>query len=118
MELIEGEVDPVSTEAACEALGCIDPRTARKHIRALVVAVEAKLPILAELVALAPGPTVAFFPGTNPFVILALLWERFLATVQGLSGTSVSETLLPLLWLGPGFQTFRLFNRSCIPILR
>lgn len=118
VELIEGELGPGSTEAACEALGCIDPRTARKHIRALGAAVDARLLSLAELDASVPGPALAFPPGANPFVILALLWDRFLATAQGLSGNSVSETLRPLLWLGPGLQTFRLFNRSCIPISR
>jgi hypothetical protein len=115
-ELLEGERKPGLTEDACEVLGCIDPRTARKHIRALCAAVDAKLPVIAELSASAPGPAPAFPPGTNPFVILALLWDRFLETARGLSGSKVSESLRPLLWLGPGFQTFRLFNRSCIPI--
>ena len=115
-KLLEGKMKPGLTEDACEALGCIDPRTARKHIHALCAAADAKLPILAELCAGAPGPDPVFPPGTNPFVILALLWDRFLATARGHSGSTVSEALRPLLWLGPGLQTFRLFNRSCIPI--
>jgi hypothetical protein len=114
--LFKEEPGAGSTDAACEALGCIDPRTARKHIHALCAAVDAKLPVLAELNASAPDPAPAFPPGMNPFVILALLWDRFLATERGLSGSTVSEALRPLLWLGPGLQTFRLFNRSCIPI--
>jgi len=116
VELLERGTKPGLTEDACEALGCIDPRTARKHIRTLCAAVDAKLPILAELSASAPDPAPAFPPGTNPFVILALLWDRFLTTAQGLSGSTVSEALRPLLWIGPGLHTFRLFNRSCIPI--
>lgn len=116
VELLEGVVGAGSTEAACATLGCIDPRTARKHIRALGDAVDAKLPILAELNASAPGSPPAFPPGTNAFVILGLLWDRFLKTAQGLSGSQIAESLRPLLWLGPGLQSFRLFNRSCIPI--
>ncbi len=116
VKLLEGEMKPGLTEDACEALGCIDPRTARKHIKALYATVDAKLPILAELSASAPGPAPAFPPGMNPFVILRLLWDRFLETARCLSGSTVSEALRPLLWLGPGLQTFRLFNRSCIPI--
>lgn len=118
VKLLEGDRDSGFTDAACAALCCIDPRTARKHIKALDSAVDAKLPILAEMVAAAPcqSESPAFPPGTNPFVILKLLWDRFLATARGLSGSRISEALRPLLWLGPGLQTFRLFNRSCIPI--
>jgi hypothetical protein len=118
VKLLEGGRDAGFTDAACATLGCIDPRTARKHIRALGAAVDAKLPILAELIATEPGTSdgQSFLPGTNPFVILKLLWNRFLATARGLSGSTVSEALRPLLWLGPGLQTFRFFNRSCIPI--
>jgi hypothetical protein len=76
----------------------------------------AKLPILAELGAGAPGPVPAFAPGTNAFVVLGLLWDCFIASARGLSGSTVADSLRPLLWLGPGFQTFRLFNRSCVPV--
>ena len=87
VELLEGVVGAGSTEAACAILGCVDPRTARKHIRAFV---DAKLPILAELNASAPGSPPSFPPGTNPFVILALLWDRFLETARGLLFVIVS----------------------------
>lgn len=116
MDLLKGERGPESTDAACAALGCIDPRTARKHIRALGAAVDEKLPILAELSASAPGLAPTFPPGANVFVILGLLWDCLLTTVRGISGSYVADSLRPLLWLGPGFQTFAIFNRSCIPI--
>jgi hypothetical protein len=106
------------TDAACEALGCIDPRTARKHLRHVCAACNAKLPILAALLASAPdqaeGP--AFSPGTNPFVILCMLWKRFLSAVRGLSGSLAAASFAPFLWLGPGFETWQQFNRSCIPV--
>ena len=109
---------PGFTDAACEALGCVDPRTALKHIRSLRAAVDARLPILAELLASLPGPSEGpvFPPGTNPFAILCLFWRRFLKAAQELSGSLVVASLGPLLWLGPGFESFRHFNRSCIPI--
>jgi hypothetical protein len=118
VELLEAELGVGSTEAACAALGCIDPRTARKHVRTIRAVVDAKLPILAELLASAPGPSEGqtFPPGTNPFVILRRLWDRYLKAAQERSGSVVSAALRFLLWLGPGFESFRLFNRSCIPI--
>ena len=80
VKLLERTRSAVGTEEACEALGCIDPRTARKHIRALGAAVDAKLPIVAELIASAPIPSESptFPPGTNLFVILCLLWDQFI----------------------------------------
>jgi hypothetical protein len=109
---------PGFIDSACAALGCIDPRTAHKHLSALRDSVEAKLPILAELGASVPGSTgsPAFLPGTNPFVILNLLWDGFLKATVELSGSLAAAALRPVLWLGPGFESFRHFNRSCIPI--
>lgn len=121
MELLEENPDgqPGLTDVACAALGCVDPRTARKHIRALRAAAVAKLPALAELSAAAPGTAGGpdFLPGTNPFVILCLLWDKFLQTAQERSGSLVALSLRPLLWLGPGFESWKTFNRSCIPIV-
>ena len=120
MKLLEEERDrdPGFTDAACDALGCIDPRTARKHIRAFRAAAGAKLPALAELLTVAPGQSEgpSFPPDTKPFVILCLLWDRFLKAAQERSGFFVAASLGPLLWLGPGFESWRFFNRSCIPI--
>ncbi len=109
---------PGFNNAACAALGCIDPRTARKHISAVLAAVAAKLPILAELLATAPGQSddKVAVPDQNPFVRLDALWSRFRKVVEGLSGTLVAASLAPLLWLGPGFEHFSIFNRSCVPI--
>ena len=95
MKLLEEGRDryPGFTDAACEALGCVDPRTALKHIRTLRAAVDAKLPILAELLASLPGPSEgpAFPPGTNPFAILCLFRRRFLKAAQELSGSLVPQ---------------------------
>jgi len=112
------EGSPGFIDAACEVLGCIDPRTARKHIRAIRAAADAKLPILGELCAAAPGTPEgqSFTPGTKPFVILRLYWDKFLKSAQELSGSLVAVSLVPLLWLGPGFESWQHFNRSCIPI--
>jgi len=108
--------NPGFTEAACEALGCVDPRTARKHVRFVRAACEAKLPVLAEVLASGPSEGPSFPPGTNPFVILYLLWDKFLKTAQELSGSLVALSLRSLLWLGPGLESWRRFNRLCIPI--
>jgi hypothetical protein len=118
VKLLERGRGPGFTEAACAALGCLDPRTARKHVRYVCAAVEAKLTVLAELLASAPGPCegLSFPPGTNPFAILCLLWEEFLKAAQELSGSLAALALKPLLWLGPGLESWRRFNRSCIPI--
>lgn len=109
--------DPGFLDAACQTLGCIDPRTARKHTLYLRAAVEAKLPVVAELLASAPeeseGPT--FPPATNPFVILCLLWDQFIKSAQGLSGSFLALSLRSLLWLAPGLEAWRRFHRSCIP---
>ena len=104
--------------SVCESLGCIDPRTARKHVRCIRAAVDAKLPILAELLASTPGPSEgqSFPPGTNPIVVLALLWDRYLKVAQERFGSLIAASRRSLLWLGPGFESFRYFNRSCIPI--
>lgn len=107
---------PGFTEAACAALGCLDPRTARKHIRYVCTAVEAKLPVLAELLASGRSEGPSFPPGTNPCVTLCLLWDTFLKAAQELSGSLAAFSLRPLLWLGPGLESWRRFNRSCIPI--
>ncbi len=107
---------PGFTDAACAALGCLDSRTARKHIRYVCAAVEAKLPVLAELLASGRSEGPSFAPGTNPCVTLCLLWDTFLKTAQELSGSLVALSLRPLLWLGPSLEFWRRFNRSCIPI--
>jgi hypothetical protein len=105
-------------DAACDALGCIDPRTARKHILGIRAAVDAKLPILAEQVASAPGlPEGQIFPpGTNAFTILRILWDRFLSVLRARYGSYVALIFKAFLWLGPGLETWRIFNRSCIPL--
>lgn len=106
------------TDRACDALGCIDPRTARKHIKAIRAAVNAKLPLLAALLATAPtiaeGP--AFPPGMNAFAILCLLWDRYIAVIRDRCGSYVAHLFKAVLWLGSGIESWRIFNRSCIPI--
>lgn len=117
VKLLEGKQGARFTEEACEALGCIDPRTARKHIRALGAAVDAKLPIVAELIIAAPIPSESptFPPGTNPFLLLCLLWDQFITGQREISGFSATAPVRRLLWLGPGLERFSVFNRSCIP---
>jgi len=58
----------------------------------------------------------AYAPGTNLFAILSLVWKDFLVLEREISGSIAATALRPLLWLGPGLEYFRLFNRSCIPI--
>ena len=118
VKLLEGELAARCTEAACAALGCVDPRTARKHMQALHAAVDARLPILAELIATAPiqAESPVFSPGTNPFVILKLLWKSFIGSKRELLGSGIAAAIRPLLWIRPGVDEFQLFNRSCIPI--
>lgn len=117
VKLLEEEPD-AGSEAACVALGCVDPRTARKHIRAVSAAAGAKLPLLAELIASSPNQSDSptHVPGTNLFALLGLLWKDFLVLEREMSGSIAATALRPLLWLGPGLEYFRLFNRSCIPI--
>lgn len=120
VRLFERERDryPGFTEVACEALGCVDPRTARKHIRYVHTAAKAKLPLITEMLAFASGPSEgpAFPPNIKSLLILSVLWDRFLEKEQERSGSFVALSLRPLLWLGPGLQTWRRFKRSCIPI--
>jgi hypothetical protein len=122
VKLLEDERhrEPGFIDAACAALGCVDARTARKHLGFVRAAVQAKLPVLAELVVATPGPSEesAFPPGTKPVTILRFLWTRFLTAVQERSGSFVALSLRPLLWVGPGFESWRIFHRSCIPLAR
>lgn len=106
-------------DETCAALGCVDPRTARKHVRALGAAAQAKVAVIAGLDAEAPdrAQDLTIPPDLGHFALLAVFWERFLASRRSRSGTMAAETLRPLLWLGPGFQTWAVFNRSCIPIV-
>lgn len=120
VKLLEGQHDgePGFIEAACEALSCVDPRTARKHLCLLRKAAELKLVLVAELLASAPGPSEgrAVAPDTNPLLRLSLLWGKFLDAAQALSGSLVALSLKPLLWVGPGLESWSRFHRSCIPI--
>lgn len=118
MKLFEEGRDrvPGFTHAACEALGCVDQRTARKHVRFVRAACDAKLPALTELLACAPWEVVSFPPGTGPLAILCLLWDAFLKSARDLSGSLIALSLRPLLWLSPGLESWRCFNRSCIPV--
>jgi hypothetical protein len=117
VKLLEEEPD-AGSEAACIALGCVDPRTARKHLRAIRAAASAKLPLIAELVATIPSQSEsqAYPPGANLFALLSLVWKCFIARERDLSGSTAATAIESLLWIGPGFEHFAVFNRSCIPI--
>jgi hypothetical protein len=115
---MEREGQPIRNDDACTALGCVDPRTARKQLLRVRLSIKAKTVALAA--ALTSFTTTSelpdFPPGTNAIAVLMLFWDRFLASLTASRGTLVAHSALPLLWLGPGFESFLHFNRSCIPI--
>jgi len=119
VKLLEGKKDGATglIDAACAALGCIDPRTAKRHICIARAAVAAKLVAVTEVIAAYPdtteGPT--FLPGTDPFAILCILWDTFIESETERSGSFIACAIKPLLWLCPGLEAWNIFNRSCIP---
>lgn len=118
--LLEGHRDPgtLALGPVCEALGCIDPRTARKHIAAVVSAVMKKLPILANILAAQPcTPEEPPIPPDTPLpVLLRILWASVLGVVTALGGSSAARAVRPLVWLTIPLSAWQFFNRSCIPI--
>ena len=111
-ELLAGEREAIqpSNDAACEALGCVDPRTVRKHLCFVQSAVQAKLQVLAAVWAGAPvgsGEPPEFPPGTNALAILGLFWEAFVNSIAVLFGSHTGQAARALLWLSPGFQAVR-----------
>lgn len=107
---------PAFWEQACEALGCIDLRTARKHVDRLECCIHQRSAVLAALSApwsKESGP--AWSPGTSAVEILELLWRFILAKVKELSGTLARMRFKPLLWTAPGIETWAcvFFNQSC-----
>jgi hypothetical protein len=115
---MEGEGKPTKNDDACGALGCIDPRTAKKHLRRVRHSIRAKTAALAAALAsfAVTSELPAVPPEMNAIAILMLFWDRFLASLTTTLGTLAAHAAIPLLWLGPGFETVRLFNQSCIPI--
>lgn len=94
----------VDVEEACEALACIDLRTARKHLRYLFTIIP-RISILAgRLAATLETSTSSELvpPGTGPLEVLALVWFRFLETAKLLFGLDRARRLDDLLWLAPG----------------
>lgn len=118
--LLESHRDPgtLTLESACEALGCIDPRTARKHIAAVVSAIRENLPILADILAAhACTPEKPPIPPDTPLPVrLRILWASVLSVVTALRGSSASRAVNPLVWLTRPLSAWQFFNRSCIPI--
>lgn len=103
-------------EQACEALGCIDLRTARKHVTRLESCILQRSAVLAALGtswSKESGP--AWSPGTCELSILEILWGLMLAKVKELAGTLASIHFKPLLWTAPGIETWAcyFFNQSC-----
>ncbi len=103
-------------EQACEALGCTDLRTARKHVARLESCIPQRSAVLVSLGASGSkksGPL--WSPGTCDLSILELLWRFMLVKVKELAGTLASMHFKPLLWTAPGIETWAcfLFNQSC-----
>lgn len=105
LELLEAMPDGIriGVDDACAALGCIDPRTARKHIRYVRQAVQLKLGFLARILSGSQG-TPFVIPEANSMLRLLAFWAALLETVTGLFGSIVSISAAPLLWLTPSFS--------------
>jgi len=112
---------PGFNDAACEALGCIDPRTARRHLHCVRELIVEKTVTLAAILAMSTGKPV-FIPGTNPVAVLQLFWNAFLSSLTATSGTLAANAAKQILWLSPSMEswcrgdTWKYFNRSCIPL--
>src|SRR5512136_839403 len=74
----------VNLEQVCEALACIDLRTARKHLRFATEAAESLAALTGRLAAsIEQRPSVITVPpGTGAFRTLELVWERFLMSAR------------------------------------
>ena len=94
----------VDLEQACEALACVDLRTARKHLRYLFTVAPVVSTLAGRLAATLEtsmgGERGA--PGTGPLEVLALVWSRFLETARSVFGLDRARRLDDLLWLAPG----------------
>lgn len=103
-------------EKACMELDCIDARTAKKHLHFVRSTIDLKLPALAGIIAASPtrSANYSFPPGNSPLNILFLLWNKVLEITQERFGTLSSLSLAPILWVFPGFETWKNSNRSCI----
>jgi hypothetical protein len=117
LELLNSGPDKyrISVDEACAALGCIDPRTARKHIRYVRQSTQDKLGWLAHALSVTKGvPFVA--PASNSLFRLSVFWTVFLETVTGLFGASVSRAVGPLLRLTPDFSNLHISTgRAFLP---
>jgi len=91
------------TGRACDALGCIDVRTARKHIGYVLAATQEKSAELARLLSGLHSRMSAPAPFTNPLEGLEILWNDFLKTLTGLFGSAVSSLAVSFLWLPNAF---------------
>jgi hypothetical protein len=94
----------VNLEQVCDALGCIDLRTARKHLRFVKAAAEGLATLTGRLAStLEQCPSVIMVPpGTGPFRTLELVWSRFLMAARSTFGSDMSQRLGHLLWQAPG----------------
>jgi hypothetical protein len=110
------DTENILIEKICTALNCIDARTAKKHLYFIRATIDLKLPALAEIIASSPTPSAnfSFSPGLSSLAILALLWKKVLEITQERFGTLESVSLESVLWIFPGFETWKNFNRSCM----
>lgn len=88
---------------ACDALGCLDPRTARKHIGYVLASTREKSADLARFLSGLHSPMPTPSPVINPLEGLEILSDVFLGTLTGLFGSTVSSLAAPLLWIAHAF---------------
>jgi hypothetical protein len=100
----EGHRGKVNLEHVCEALACIDLRTARKHLRFATEAAERLAALTGRLAAsIEQRPSfVTVPPGTGAFRTLELVWARFLMAARSVFGADIGFRLSHLLWQAPG----------------
>jgi len=95
-ELPESEC---SETAVCELIGCVDPRTARRQLRRLALAIEEVSLDLTERRAASPelGEAPQISPGTPPAKRLEVLFDSEIRACERAGNTSARPSLRRLL---------------------
>lgn len=99
----EDQRTKVNLEEVCEALSCIDLRTARKHLRFATETAGRLAALVGQLAAsLEHRPSANVPPWTGVFRTLELVVDRFLMLAQSVFGADISLRLSHLVWQAPG----------------